>query len=39
MLHKRLQNFDKDKTEVQNMVDHGYYRIFDCGNTKWIKYY
>ena len=39
MLHKRLQNFDKNKTEVQNMVDHGYYRIFDCGNTKWIKYY
>jgi len=31
-LADRLDNFDHAKTEVQNMYDHGYRRIWDCGN-------
>jgi len=27
-----LENFDPSKTEWQNMQDHGYDRIWDCGN-------
>ena len=29
-----LKIFDETKTEVQNMIDNGYLRIFDCGNLK-----
>ena len=25
--------FDPAKTEVQNMNDNGYFRVFDCGNA------
>jgi len=28
---KFLENFDKNKTEVQNMMDNDYRRIWDCG--------
>ena len=28
--------FDPTKTEVQIMNERGYYRIWDCGNKKWI---
>ena len=34
-----IQNFDKNKTEVQNMHENGYYRIFDCGNLVFYKEY
>jgi len=27
---------DPSKTEIQIMTEKGYYRIFDCGNKKWI---
>ena len=27
---------DKNKTEIQIMMEKGYYRIFDCGMQKWI---
>lgn len=27
-----LENFDKNKSEIINMLDNGYLRIFDCGN-------
>lgn len=27
---------DPNKTEIQIMTEKGYYRIFDCGNKKWI---
>jgi len=30
-------NFDESKTESQNMIDAGYWQIFDCGNLK-LKY-
>jgi hypothetical protein len=27
-----LENFDPTKTEWENMKDHGYHKIYDCGN-------
>jgi len=30
------EGYDESKTEVQIMTERGYYRIFDCGNQKWI---
>lgn len=46
-VRKHRFNFRKDKlvkegaepnkTEIQIMSESGYYRIFDCGNKKWIK--
>lgn len=30
------EGFDKNKTEKQIMSDRGIYRIYDCGNKKWI---
>lgn len=30
-----LDNFDKEKTEWQNMVNNGYDRIWNCGNDVW----
>lgn len=35
MLPKLLETFDPKKTEVQNCVDNGMVRIFDCGTHKW----
>jgi len=29
------EGFDKNKTEVEIMIDRGFYRIFDCGSKKW----
>ena len=33
-------NFDKSKTESQNMIDAGYWQVYDCGNLKleYIEY-
>jgi len=36
VLKKKLEFFDADKTEVQNMYDNNFTRIFDCGNTVWV---
>ena len=30
------EGYDKSKTEVEIMSERGFYRIFDCGNKKWI---
>ena len=38
-LSKKLDIFDADKTEVQNMVINGWNRIFDCGNILYEKKY
>lgn len=35
-LAKRLKKFDPDKSEVENCLDNGYWRIFDCGMTRWV---
>ena len=32
-----LDIFDKNKSEVQNMLDNKYHRIFDCGNLVFEK--
>lgn len=34
-----LENFDETKTEVQNMINNNYSRIFDCGNIVFEKIY
>ena len=34
-----LEVFDDNKSEVQNMRDNGYHRIFDCGNLVFEKTY
>jgi len=38
-LHKKLENFDPNLTEWENMQLNGYDRIWDCGNLKyeWVK--
>jgi hypothetical protein len=30
------EGFDKNKTEVEIMQERGYYRVFSCGQEKWI---
>ena len=30
------EGFDPNKTEVEIMHERGYYRIFGCGQEKWI---
>jgi hypothetical protein len=34
ILKNTLQNYDPNLTEYQNMENHGYYRIWDCGTLK-----
>jgi hypothetical protein len=38
-LNDKLETFDPDLTEVQNCNNNGYYRLFDCGNIKYVKTY
>lgn len=38
-LKNLLEKYDESKSEVQNMKDNGYDRIFDCGNLVFIKSY
>jgi hypothetical protein len=35
-LEKVLATFDPDMTEVENCHANGYWRIFDCGVSKWV---
>ena len=35
-LEKKLTTFDPSKTEVENMLANGYFRVFDCGTHKWV---
>ena len=35
-LKKIFDDYSDEKTEVQMMNEHGYYRIFDCGTKVWI---
>ncbi len=39
VLNEKLENFDSDLTEWENMQRHGYDRIWDCGHLKytWTK--
>lgn len=34
---KKLLNYDPNKTEVENMHAHGFYRIWDCGKLRFTK--
>lgn len=34
---KKLENYDPNLTEVENMHNHGYYRIWDCGKLRFTK--
>ncbi len=38
-LNNRLDKFDPDKTESDNMLDNGFYKIWDCGNFVFEKIY
>lgn len=38
-LSKLLKKFDPTKSELENMKDNSYRRIFDCGNFVFIKLY
>lgn len=38
-LKKIFSDFDSSKTEHEMMNDHGYYRIYDCGNMVFEKIY
>lgn len=35
-LPQKLEHFDPDLTEIQNMFNNGYRRIWDCGNQVWV---
>jgi len=35
-LKEKLEKFDSDLTEFQNMVNNGWDRIWDCGNAKYV---
>jgi transposase-like protein/G:T-mismatch repair DNA endonuclease (very short patch repair protein) len=34
-LKEKLDIFDPNLTEIQNMVNNGYQRVWDCGNAVW----
>lgn len=34
ILKTTLPRYDPNKTEYQNMVDHGFWRVWDCGTLK-----
>jgi hypothetical protein len=36
VLSEKLEIFDPELTEVENMENNGYVRIFDCGNSKYL---
>jgi hypothetical protein len=36
-LHKILDVFDNNLSEYENMKVNGWRRIWDCGNSKWVK--
>ena len=35
-LENLLESYDPSKTERENMISNGYYRIYDTGNQKWL---
>lgn len=35
-LSKVLETFDPDKTEEENCVENGYWKVYDCGQQKWV---
>ena len=39
ILKNILENYDENKTEIENMFTHGYHMIWDCGNYVFKKCY
>jgi len=37
MLKDKLENYDKSKSELENMIDNEYRIIYDCGNYVFVK--
>ena len=37
LLKDKLETFDESLTEKQNMINNGFFRIWDCGNYKFVK--
>jgi len=35
-LANKLEMFDPNQTEWENMINNGYDRVWDCGSTRWI---
>jgi hypothetical protein len=38
ILEKKLETFDPELTEYQNMLNNGIDRVWDCGNMKFVLY-
>lgn len=38
LLKDKLEIFDENKTEIENMLDNNFNMIYDCGTTKWVYY-
>ena len=38
ILKNTLENYDPNITEYQNMQNHGFYRVWDCGTLKFTLY-
>lgn len=36
LLHKKLENFDDQLSEYENMRNHGYIRLYDAGSIKFV---
>jgi glycyl-tRNA synthetase alpha subunit len=36
-LKNLLKNFDETMTESENLLNNGFYRLFDCGNLTFVK--
>lgn len=36
LLSKKLSNYDSSLTEEQNMINHGYYRLYNSGNLVFV---
>lgn len=34
---KTLPNYDPNKSETENMHEHGFYRLWDCGKLRFVK--
>jgi very-short-patch-repair endonuclease len=37
LLAQKLENYDDSLSEWENMINHGWDRIWDCGNAVWIR--
>jgi len=39
VLKDRLEHFDSKLTEIENMTNNGWNRIWDCGNHVFVKHF